>query len=111
MVRRVKRTGFLALWWLWDYCCPRRVVLTPKVRVLPGCRSPAGFLSVLSLFSSRVRVFDLRKSESLCSLYAHQLGVSAVQMDDWKIVSGGEEGLVCVWDQRMGTKLWEMHAR
>ncbi|KAM9623590.1 F-box/WD repeat-containing protein 8 isoform 1-T1 [Morphnus guianensis] len=59
----------------------------------------------------RVRVFDLRKSESLCSLYAHQLGVSAVQMDDWKVVSGGEEGLVCVWDQRMGTKLWEMHAR
>ncbi|XP_075023344.1 F-box/WD repeat-containing protein 8 isoform X2 [Calonectris borealis] len=59
----------------------------------------------------RVRVFDLRKSESLCSFYAHQLGVSAVQMDDWKIVSGGEEGLVCVWDQRMGTKLWEMHAR
>ncbi|XP_054700331.1 F-box/WD repeat-containing protein 8 isoform X3 [Grus americana] len=59
----------------------------------------------------RVRVFDLRRSESLCSLYAHQLGVSAVQMDDWKIVSGGEEGLVCVWDQRMGTKLWEMHAR
>ncbi|KAM6377417.1 F-box/WD repeat-containing protein 8 isoform 2-T2 [Pluvialis apricaria] len=41
----------------------------------------------------------------------NQLGVSAVQMDDWKIVSGGEEGLVCVWDQRMGTKLWEMHAR
>ncbi|XP_074743742.1 F-box/WD repeat-containing protein 8 isoform X1 [Strix uralensis] len=59
----------------------------------------------------RVRVFDLRKSESLCSLYAHQLGVSAVQMDDWKIVSGGEEGLVCVWDHRMGTKLWEMYAR
>uniref|UniRef100_A0A8D0L8J3 F-box/WD repeat-containing protein 8 n=1 Tax=Sphenodon punctatus TaxID=8508 RepID=A0A8D0L8J3_SPHPU len=59
----------------------------------------------------RVRVYDLRKSKSLCSLYAHQLGVSAVQMDDWKIVSGGEEGLICVWDQRMGTKLWEMHAR
>ncbi|XP_032055045.1 F-box/WD repeat-containing protein 8 [Aythya fuligula] len=59
----------------------------------------------------RVRVYDLRKSESLCSLYAHRLGVSAVQMDDWKIVSGGEEGMVCVWDQRMGTKLWETHAR
>uniref|UniRef100_A0A8D0HAZ1 F-box and WD repeat domain containing 8 n=1 Tax=Sphenodon punctatus TaxID=8508 RepID=A0A8D0HAZ1_SPHPU len=57
----------------------------------------------------RVRVYDLRKSKSLCSLYAHQLGVSAVQMDDWKIVSGGEEGLICVWDQRMGTKLWEIH--
>uniref|UniRef100_A0A7N4NYH4 F-box and WD repeat domain containing 8 n=1 Tax=Sarcophilus harrisii TaxID=9305 RepID=A0A7N4NYH4_SARHA len=59
----------------------------------------------------RVRVYDLRSSTSSCSLYAHQLGVSAVQMDDWKIVSGGEEGLVCVWDQRMGNKLWEMHAR
>ncbi|CAJ0937854.1 unnamed protein product [Ranitomeya imitator] len=32
-------------------------------------------------------------------------------MDDWKVVSGGEEGLTCTWDQRMGTKLWEMHAR
>ncbi|XP_019394901.1 PREDICTED: F-box/WD repeat-containing protein 8 [Crocodylus porosus] len=59
----------------------------------------------------RVRVYDLRQSQSLCSLYAHHLGVSAVQMDDWKIVSGGEEGLVCVWDQRMGAKLWEIHAR
>ncbi|XP_064024320.1 F-box/WD repeat-containing protein 8 isoform X1 [Pogoniulus pusillus] len=59
----------------------------------------------------RVRVFDVRRSQALCSLYAHQLGVTAVQMDDWKVVSGGEEGLVCVWDQRMGTKLWEMHAR
>ncbi|XP_061458882.1 F-box/WD repeat-containing protein 8 isoform X2 [Rhineura floridana] len=59
----------------------------------------------------RVRVYDLRRSKPVCSLYGHQLGVSSVQMDDWKIVSGGEEGLVCVWDQRMGTKLWEMHAR
>uniref|UniRef100_A0A8D2IYG6 F-box/WD repeat-containing protein 8 n=1 Tax=Varanus komodoensis TaxID=61221 RepID=A0A8D2IYG6_VARKO len=59
----------------------------------------------------RVRVYDLRSSKPACSFYGHQLGVSAVQMDDWKIVSGGEEGLVCVWDQRMGTKLWEMHAR
>ncbi|XP_073417030.1 F-box/WD repeat-containing protein 8 isoform X2 [Dendrobates tinctorius] len=59
----------------------------------------------------RVRVHDLRCSKSPCSFYAHQLGVSAVQMDDWKVVSGGEEGLTCTWDQRMGTKLWEMHAR
>ncbi|XP_061866065.1 F-box/WD repeat-containing protein 8 isoform X2 [Colius striatus] len=72
--------------------------------------SPANML-VTGNKDRRIRVFDLRKSEALCSLYAHQLGVSAVQMDDWKIVSGGEEGLVCVWDQRMGTKLWEMHAR
>ncbi|XP_060105965.1 F-box/WD repeat-containing protein 8 [Heteronotia binoei] len=59
----------------------------------------------------RVRVYDLRRSNPVCSLYGHQLGISAVQMDDWKVVSGGEDGLVCVWDQRMGTKLWEMHAR
>uniref|UniRef100_A0A6I8N5U2 Uncharacterized protein n=1 Tax=Ornithorhynchus anatinus TaxID=9258 RepID=A0A6I8N5U2_ORNAN len=59
----------------------------------------------------RVRVLDVRSRSPLSSLYAHPLGVSAVQMDDWKVVSGGEEGLVCVWDRRMGTKLWEMHAR
>ncbi|KAF4792786.1 F-box and WD repeat domain containing 8 [Turdus rufiventris] len=59
----------------------------------------------------RVRVFDLRSAQAVCSMYGHQLGVSAVQMDEWKIVSGGEEGLVCVWDQRMATKLWEMHSR
>ncbi|XP_053329250.1 F-box/WD repeat-containing protein 8 [Spea bombifrons] len=59
----------------------------------------------------RVRVYDMRCSRALCSLYAHHLGVSAVRMDDWKVVSGGEEGLTCVWDQRMGTKLWETHAR
>ncbi|RMC06032.1 hypothetical protein DUI87_17577 [Hirundo rustica rustica] len=59
----------------------------------------------------RVRVFDLRRGQAACSVYGHQLGVSAVQMDEWKMVSGGEEGLVCVWDQRMAAKLWEMHAR
>lgn len=59
----------------------------------------------------RVRVFDLRSSSSLVSLYAHHLGVTSVQANDWKIVSGGEEGLVCVWEMRMGTKLWEMHNR
>ncbi|XP_039188420.1 F-box/WD repeat-containing protein 8 [Crotalus tigris] len=59
----------------------------------------------------RVMVYDLRRSDPVSSLYGHQLGVSAVQMDDWKVVSGGEEGLVCVWDQRMSTKLWEVHAR
>uniref|UniRef100_A0A3P9NDZ0 F-box and WD repeat domain containing 8 n=1 Tax=Poecilia reticulata TaxID=8081 RepID=A0A3P9NDZ0_POERE len=59
----------------------------------------------------RVRVFDLRSSSSLVSLYAHHLGVASVQADDWKIVSGGDEGLVCVWEMRMGTKLWEMHNR
>ncbi|XP_068165993.1 F-box/WD repeat-containing protein 8 isoform X2 [Antennarius striatus] len=59
----------------------------------------------------RVRVFDLRSGSSVASLYAHHLGVTAVQADDWKIVSGGGEGLVCVWEMRMGAKLWEMHNR
>lgn len=60
---------------------------------------------------SRVRVHDLRTDTIALSLSAHQLGVSAVQMDDWKIVSGGEEGLVSVWDYRMNQKLWEVHSR
>ncbi|KAK7933838.1 hypothetical protein WMY93_004734 [Mugilogobius chulae] len=59
----------------------------------------------------RVRVFDLRTGASVVSLYAHHLGVTSVQTDEWKIVSGGGEGLVCVWEMRMGTKLWEMHNR
>uniref|UniRef100_A0A8C7UKD4 F-box/WD repeat-containing protein 8 n=1 Tax=Oncorhynchus mykiss TaxID=8022 RepID=A0A8C7UKD4_ONCMY len=59
----------------------------------------------------RVRVFDLRTGSSVTSLYAHHMGVTSVQADDWKIVSGGGEGLVCVWEMRMGAKLWEMHNR
>ncbi|XP_061586516.1 F-box/WD repeat-containing protein 8 [Cololabis saira] len=59
----------------------------------------------------RVRVFDLRSGSSVASLYAHHLGVTSVQADDWKIVSGGGEGLVCVWEMRMNAKLWEMHNR
>lgn len=59
----------------------------------------------------RVRVFDLRSGSSVVSLYAHHMGVTAVRADDWKIVSGGGEGLVCVWEMRMGAKLWEMHNR
>ncbi|XP_035113644.2 LOW QUALITY PROTEIN: F-box/WD repeat-containing protein 8 [Callithrix jacchus] len=58
----------------------------------------------------RVRIHDLRTSNVTLSLSAHQLGVSAVQMDDWKIVSGGEEGLVSVWDYRMNQKLWEVYS-
>ncbi|KAM8886696.1 F-box/WD repeat-containing protein 8 isoform 1-T1 [Spinachia spinachia] len=59
----------------------------------------------------RVTVFDLRAGSSVASLYAHHLGVTSVQADDWKVVSGGGEGLVCVWEMRMGAKLWEMHNR
>uniref|UniRef100_UPI00398EDECB F-box/WD repeat-containing protein 8 isoform X2 n=1 Tax=Pristiophorus japonicus TaxID=55135 RepID=UPI00398EDECB len=74
-------------------------------------RDSPPYLAVTGNKDRRVRVYDLRTSKAVISLYGHQLGVSSVQMDDWKIVSGGEEGLVCVWEQRMGTKLWEMHSR
>ncbi|XP_051888185.1 F-box/WD repeat-containing protein 8 [Pristis pectinata] len=74
-------------------------------------RDSPPYLAVTGNKDRKVRVYDLRTSKAVISLYGHQLGVSCVQMDDWKIVSGGEEGLVCVWEQRMGTKLWEMHSR
>nr|XP_004611261.1 unnamed protein product [Sorex araneus] len=72
--------------------------------------SPPG-LMVSGNMDRRVRIHDLRTDKDALSLSAHQLGVSAVQMDDWKIVSGGEEGLVTVWDYRMAQKLWEVHSR
>ncbi|XP_055461930.1 F-box/WD repeat-containing protein 8 [Psammomys obesus] len=68
-------------------------------------------LMVSGNMDRRVRLHDLRSDRIALSLAAHRLGVSAVQMDDWKIVSGGEEGLVCVWDYRMNQKLWEVHSR
>uniref|UniRef100_A0A8C9TST9 F-box and WD repeat domain containing 8 n=1 Tax=Scleropages formosus TaxID=113540 RepID=A0A8C9TST9_SCLFO len=72
--------------------------------------SPAHLL-VCGNKDRRVRLFDLRTGSSVVSLYAHHLGVTTVQADDWKIVSGGIEGLVCVWEMRTGAKLWEMHNR
>lgn len=68
-------------------------------------------LMVSGNMDRRVRIHDLRSDKIALSLSAHQLGVSAVQMDDWKVVSGGEEGLVSVWDYRMNQKLWEVHSR
>ncbi|XP_004597853.2 F-box/WD repeat-containing protein 8 [Ochotona princeps] len=68
-------------------------------------------LMVSGNMDRRVRIHDLRMDKIALSLSAHQLGVSAVQMDDWKVVSGGEEGLVSVWDYRMNQKLWEVHSR
>uniref|UniRef100_A0A1A8IU05 F-box/WD repeat-containing protein 8 n=1 Tax=Nothobranchius kuhntae TaxID=321403 RepID=A0A1A8IU05_NOTKU len=115
----VKRTG----WAMHDggnkihvYCLETG---KPTVRVgsSPGdftcidLRNSPPHLLVCGNKDRRVRVFDLRTGTSVASLYAHHLGVSSVQMDDWKIVSGGEEGLVCVWEMRMGAKLWETHNR
>ncbi|XP_023060005.1 F-box/WD repeat-containing protein 8 isoform X3 [Piliocolobus tephrosceles] len=67
-------------------------------------------LMVSGNMDGRVRIHDVRSGNVALSLSAHQLGVSAVQMDDWKVVSGGEEGLVSVWDYRTNQKLWEVYS-
>ncbi|XP_019641143.1 PREDICTED: F-box/WD repeat-containing protein 8-like [Branchiostoma belcheri] len=69
--------------------------------------SPPNML-VTGAADKRVRVFDVRTPRAVLNQYAHPLGVSCVQMDDWKVVSGGQEGSLCVWDLRSQNKLWEM---
>ncbi|XP_041350177.1 F-box/WD repeat-containing protein 8-like [Gigantopelta aegis] len=60
----------------------------------------------------RVRIYDLRSSSIPVTVFTgHSAKVSTVMMDDWKVVSGDEGGFVCVWDQRMSSKLWEWHNR
>lgn len=44
-------------------------------------------------------------------MQGHAGSLKCVQMDDWKVISGGNEGMVIVWDQRMASKLWEQHNR
>ena len=59
----------------------------------------------------RVRMFDMR-TESMTNQFAgHSSQVNTVQMDDMKVVSGGDDGFVRVWDLRMSKKLWEIHNR
>uniref|UniRef100_A0A8C4PYS4 F-box and WD repeat domain containing 8 n=1 Tax=Eptatretus burgeri TaxID=7764 RepID=A0A8C4PYS4_EPTBU len=54
-----------------------------------------------------LRGLDLRAHQPAFSLRGHQLAVTAVYADEDKAVSGGEEGLLVVWDLRACTKLWE----
>jgi F-box/WD-40 domain protein 8 len=59
----------------------------------------------------RVRMFDMR-TESMTNQFAgHSSQINTVQMDDMKVVSGGDDGFVRVWDLRMSKKLWEIHNR
>lgn len=58
-----------------------------------------------------VRIFDLRTLQCEVRISAHGLGVSQVQMDEYSLVTGGQDGLVCVWDLRTKAKLWEMFCR
>lgn len=58
-----------------------------------------------------VRIFDVRTLRCEVRISAHGLGVSRVQMDEHSLVTGGQDGLVCVWDLRTKAKLWEMFCR
>uniref|UniRef100_A0A131YWH2 F-box and WD-40 domain protein 8 n=1 Tax=Rhipicephalus appendiculatus TaxID=34631 RepID=A0A131YWH2_RHIAP len=57
------------------------------------------------------RIFDLRTLQCEVRISAHGLGVTQVQMDEHSLVTGGQDGLVCVWDLRTKAKLWEMFCR
>ncbi|XP_023217830.1 F-box/WD repeat-containing protein 8-like, partial [Centruroides sculpturatus] len=70
---------------------------SPDNLIATGCRD------------KRVRVFDLRTLHPEISISAHSYGVSCVEMDNYHIVTGGDEGLVCIWDIRTKSKLWEMY--
>ncbi|CAL1536152.1 unnamed protein product [Lymnaea stagnalis] len=60
----------------------------------------------------KIRMYDTRLGSSASmTLVGHVARVRTVQMDGWKIVSGDEGGFVCVWDQRMRQKLWDIHNR
>ena len=56
-------------------------------------------------------MYDTRLSQPVMTLSGHQSGATCVQMDDWKVVSGARDGMVCVWDQRMTARLWDAHNR
>lgn len=72
---------------------------SPDNLVATGCRD------------KRVRIFDLRTLQPEINISAHSYGVTSVQMDSYHIVTGGDEGLVCIWDVRTKSKLWEMYNR
>lgn len=57
------------------------------------------------------RIFDLRTLQCEVRINAHGLGVTQIQMDEYSLVTGGQDGLVCVWDLRSKAKLWEMFCR
>ncbi|KAL4223809.1 regulation of transcription factor catabolic process [Mactra antiquata] len=59
----------------------------------------------------RLRIFDMRSYTPVQTLLGHGSKISCVQMDEWKVVSGAEDGFLCVWDRRMATKLWDLYNR
>lgn len=69
------------------------------------------FWILIDVDDFRVRVYDTRTSNPVASFTGHMYQITTVQMDDWKVISGGYDGFVFVWDLRMTRKLWEIHNR
>lgn len=68
-------------------------------------------LALTGSCDKNARIFDLRTLQCEVRINAHGLGVTQVQMDEHSLVTGGQDGLVCVWDLRTKAKLWEMFCR
>ncbi|KAL3259487.1 hypothetical protein MRX96_002123 [Rhipicephalus microplus] len=68
-------------------------------------------LALTGSCDKNARIFDLRTLQCEVRISAHGLGVTQVQMDEHSLVTGGQDGLVCVWDLRTKAKLWEMFCR
>ena len=64
---------------------------------------------------SRLRLYDLRQPYPTQVLGVHPHKVTCVQMDEWKVISGGDDGYIYgsvhYWDRRMGKKLWHLTNR
>ncbi|CAH1802157.1 unnamed protein product [Owenia fusiformis] len=67
-----------------------------------------GPMLVMGSDDRRVRIYDLRCSESIVCFTGHQGSLKTVEMSGWKIISGDNKGQICLWDQRMQTKLWDL---
>lgn len=74
-----------------------------------GTSSP--FLMSTGCADRKVRLYDSRHAHPVATFAGHSQKISALQMDDWKIVSGCEDGIISVWDQRMMSRLWEVRSR
>ena len=98
-------------------------VILPALELLPlDCVRPAGGVNgrggatpmqakwiKLDVIGYRVRLYDTRLPgfSPVHTFMGHHGAVECIQCDDKKIVSGDNEGYVCVWDQRTTSKLWE----
>ena len=63
----------------------------------------------------RLRLYDLRQPFPTQVLGVHPHKVTCVQMDEWKVISGGDDGYIYgsvhYWDRRMGKQLWHLTNR